>query len=370
MRMLRAVYGRAGGAPFTVLDPFAGTGTTLSAARQIGLNAIGVELSSLGVLIAQVRLMPPDDLGKAMRLLERCLESAKDTWASRLPDELVSWLGLRNSKRLSHYLAFLRRVRNAQERSWLQVAISSALRPSSRWLPGSIKPQVDPDRAPPPIEHSLIRWSRALARDCQAERANYKRGTRSLVVKGDATALPLATGVVDAIVTSPPYGMMYDYFDVQRLSYIAFDWPWEHELQIGRSSRISKDGVGFSPPRAMMKWYAEVYRGEETVEGRALRAYLRGMRAHLTEAHRVVRPGGVVAYAVANSVRARRVFGLVDAIVELMRDCGFVEVRARRRVGETRRILPLGRSRRTGRFSSTSREVSVDERVIYAVRPR
>ena len=164
--------------------------------------------------------------------------------------------------------------------------------------------------------------------------------------------------------------MMYDYFDVQRLSYIAFDWPWEHELQIGRSSRISKDGVGFSPPRAMMKWYAEIYRGEETVEGRALRAYFRGMRAHLTEAHRVVRPGGVVAYAVANSVRARRVFGLVDAIVELMRDCGFVDVRARRRVGETRRILPLGRSRSTGRFSSKSREVSVDERVIYAVRPR
>jgi len=129
MRMLRAVYGRAGGAPFTVLDPFAGTGTTLSAARQIGLNAIGVELSSLGVLIAQVRLMPPDDLGRAMRLLERCLGSAKDTWASRLPDELVSWLGVRNCKRLSHYLAFLRRVRNAQERSWLQVAISSALRP-------------------------------------------------------------------------------------------------------------------------------------------------------------------------------------------------------------------------------------------------
>lgn len=368
-QMLRTVHKQIGGGPCTVLDPFAGTGTTLSAARQMGLNAIGVELSALGVLIAQVRLAPPDDLDRARQLAEACLSSPKNTWAVKLPDELVSWLGVRNARRLSHYLVFLGRVKDAQQKRWLQLAISSALRPASRWLPGSIKPQVDPHRKPPPIEYLLRRWSGVLACDCAAERAKHKTGASSVVVKGDATALPFGAAAVDAIVTSPPYETMYDYFDVQRLSYLAFNWPCEHEVQIGRSSGISRDGLGFLPPEAMMEWYNEVYKREETAGGRALRLYLRSMRAHLLEAHRVVRPGGVVAYAIANSVRGQRVFRLVEALAEMMRDCGFVNVRARRRVGATRRILPLGRNPRTGRFSSKNHQVSVDERVIYAVRP-
>jgi len=163
---------------------------------------------------------------------------------------------------------------------------------------------------------------------------------------------------------------MYDYFDVQRLSYLTFDWPWEHDLQIGRAARISPDGVGFQPPKAMVPWYSDRYQAEETIDGRALRAYLRSMKVHLSEARRVLRPNGVIACAVANSMRGGQQFNLVGALSELMREAGFKHVRAYSRIEAKRRILPLGRNPKTGRFSSKRSTVSVDERIIYAVRSR
>jgi len=43
--------------PCTVLDPFAGSGTTLCVARRMGLHSIGIELNPDYAVIAQARVM-------------------------------------------------------------------------------------------------------------------------------------------------------------------------------------------------------------------------------------------------------------------------------------------------------------------------
>lgn len=305
-RMLRAVRRHMASEPGWILDPFAGTGTTLAAARQMGIDAIGLELSHLGLLIAQVRLVPPDDLTRAQALAVRLARVARGSWVWDVPDELVAWLGRPNARRLSHFLVFLHDLQPPSLRRWMELAVSSALRPSSRWLPGSIKPQIDPTRSTPPeITKNLVRAARLLARDCLVEQT-ASRG-RALVLKGDGCSLPFADESIAGIVTSPPYESTYDYFDVQRLSYLAFGWPREPHLQVGRSHSISPDGVGFLPPHALKQLYIDEYRSEATLDGRRLRAYVQAMEKHAGEAYRVLRPGARVAYAVANSVDRKSV---------------------------------------------------------------
>ncbi len=288
-------------------------------------------------------------------------------WYRPVSDDLVDWIGIRNAKFLSYFLMLMELVDDQRERNWLELAMSSALRSSSVWLPGSIKPQVDPARRPPDLRRNLRRSARRLALDCILEQA-ADRSPSALLLKGSATNLPLNDQSVDAIITSPPYESMYDYFDVQRLSYMAFSWRAEKHMQIGRATGIARDGIGFVPPDSMVDWYVDRLRGEETIAGRALRAYLRSLDNHLREAFRVVRSGGSVAYAVANSIRFGTTFPLVDAIKELLSTAGFEKVRACKRKRTARAILPTGRNRKTGRFSSRP-GVQVDERIIYARRP-
>lgn len=366
IEIMATVCDKLGTLPNLMLDPFSGTGSTLAVARQLGIPSIGMELTQLGVLIAQVRLDPPDDLESALVVAEELALLQPIRKDLPFPDELVGWIGIENASVLAQYLERVNDIKENKLKSWMQLAISSALRPSSRWLAGSIKPQTDPTRIPPPIGPNLIRAARALRRDCDAESRKSNVHIPAHVVKGDARRLPLATGTVDAVVTSPPYATMYDYFDVHRLSYLAFGWRREWHLQIGQATRVSMDGTGFVPPPSMIEWYRE-YRGEVTAEGRSLRAYINSMRTHFAEIARVLRPRGIVAYAVANSIRRGRTFRLVDALMELISEFDFDEVHAEPRMNSTRRILPAGRDPKTGRFSSGTNP-AVDEQVIYALR--
>jgi hypothetical protein len=89
------------------------------------------------------------------------------------------------------------------------------------------------------------------------------------------------------------------------------------------------------------------------------------MATHFTEVRRVVRPGGVVAYAVANSTRRGRPFDLVGGTAQLMLEAGFVNIEiSARSIGDTR-ILPAARDTVTGRFASAG-TTGVSESVIYA----
>lgn len=123
---------------------------------------------------------------------------------------------------------------------------------------------------------------------------------------------------------------------------------------------------------ALRPWYETDFRSERTALGRALRAYVDGLRLHLAEAVRVVAPGGIVAYVVANTIRSGRVFDLVGGFQDLLIEAGFSKVRAMARAQEGRRILPAGRDPATGRFaggSGTAGSAGVREYIVVGQRP-
>src|SRR5437667_7179065 len=192
--------------------------------------------------------------------------------------------------------------RRAHSHSRFQFLNYNPRSPSSRWLSGSIKPQIEPARRPTPIGAHFLRSARALKRDCCAENASFAGNTPVSVYRADATALPIGDNSVDAVITSPPYWKMYDYFDVHRLTYLAFGWRYQASRQIGRFNGIERDGAGFVAPMHMKHWYARHFRQEDTGNGRSLRAYWCSMRLHIAEVKRILRSGGVVAYAIANPV--------------------------------------------------------------------
>jgi hypothetical protein len=294
-----------------------------------------------------------------------------------LGDDLTAWLGDDNTRLLTAWLPALNEIDDPKLHRFVTVAVSQSLRPSSRWLSGSVKVTADPRRTPIPLYYSLPRWARQLARDCVAEQEAFISASSSFGVPvacskveyGNAKSLPTQDATVDAIITSPPYFVTYDYFDVQRLTYLAFGWPTPRNEQIGAKYGHPVFDGEVVLPRALDAWYREVFDSERTTFGRALRVYVEGLRAHLREVLRVVAPGGVVAYSLANTVRSGTVFDLVSGFEQLLEETGFQNVEAIPRRQAGRRILPAGRDIQTGRFSSNTRSAGVREYVIYGTRP-
>jgi len=363
LTIIRRVIRRRGHWPAIVLDPYAGSGTVMALCRRLGIPSLGIELSPMGELICAVRMNPPDDPRSLVKMIE--------TWTPGpdgrpIPNELAVWLGAANARTASAYLGLVMAASDRRDQNFLRLALSSALRPASSWLPGSIKPQRDPDRTPSSLLVNVRRAVRALERDCDLERTASH--VPSAIIRGDWGSIDVPPATIPAIVTSPPYFVAYDYLDVHRLSFLAFGWNADGTAQLGRRHGIEPDGIGFEPPPSMEAWYLDEFEGERSHLGRALRMYVQTTRRHLRRMYTALEPDGILALAVANSRRRGRRFDLVRAYVELLGEVGFSNIDITTREDGHRRILPAGRDEDTGRFSADARR-AVAERVIVARRP-
>jgi hypothetical protein len=358
----------------TVLDPFCGTGAVLAASRQILRNSVGVELTTLGQWITQVRLDPPDPIVTALDTTLK-LARVKPAEYSETAEELEEWIGPANARQLTSWIKQLAQIPDTRTRRFAQVAISQSLRPASRWLAGSVKPTTDPHREPRPIAELLPRFARQLAKDCSAELQTARAAAKiagipvptATVVAGDGLQLPCADNSADMLITSPPYFVTYDYFDVQRLTYLAFGWPVTRALQLGSRYGHSPNGQHRPDlPPEFASWY-NIFGCESSILGRALRVYGQGFMRHAREARRVIAPGGVVAYSAANTVRQGQLFDLVKAIAQILTAAGFSSVEIRPRPQAGRRILPPGRDTATGRFAGNTARAGIREYVVYGI---
>lgn len=364
-QILSGVILRLGRLPTNLLDPFAGTGSSLSLAKQLNIPSVGKELTELGALIAEVRLNPPDNLIQAFDIAEYIACDKKKGNANRINEELILWIGTTNAAKLNNLLNKISKIKDQKLNKWLKLALSSALRPSSKWLPGSIKPQIDQNKEYSDINKHFLRVAKMLRKDCELEAKFFNVNCSVEITRGDSKTLEFSNNCFETVITSPPYGSMYDYYDVHRLSYLAFGWEKMENLQIGRSRKIDNDGYYFVPPFEMKDWYYKEFNGESTIKGRALRAYLQEMEKHFTEVYRVLKRNGLIAYSVANSIKKGKKFPIVESLAEILCKVGFIKIDIIPRKQSSKRILPAGRNIKTGRFDSNA-EPFIDEYIIFA----
>jgi len=212
---VRGVLGAADlGAHAVVLDPFAGSGTTLVEVRRAGAHALGTELLAPAVLAARVKTRFELSSVRLRTAARRAVREGRRRPAGTLPF-------LRETRRQFDPRALddLTRLRDALPAGGtplsdaLRVAFGRILIPSSRL---HRSPCLGYDRRPPSFERSpfdrFLEAIEEMATDLDSldgERARW--GPPARVDEGDARFATWPEGSVDLAITSPPYVNGMDY---------------------------------------------------------------------------------------------------------------------------------------------------------------
>jgi len=227
----------------TVLDPFAGSGTTLVEANPLGIHALGIELSAFNCRIVEAKTRRYDlaalrrDVREALARVEAltaALHENGDCPRSTESEYLRAWLAPRSLQQVLFYRSILDEY---EHQDVLRIILSRATR-SARLIPhyDLARPKkplkvgeeywcVKHKRTCRPIEDAL-KFFRRYSRDTVKRIAEYDKlrtDAAVTVLEGDARTVELPEGLrLDGAFTSPPYVGLIDYHEQHRYAYELF----------------------------------------------------------------------------------------------------------------------------------------------------
>jgi hypothetical protein len=211
-----------------VLDPFAGSGTTLVQALESGLDATGVDIAAFNCLLMRVKTAEYNQfvLERELRDALARFERGEGT-VGEAPAYVEKWFAPQSCDDL---LRFRSLADDYEHTDVLRIVLARGAR-SARLtthfdLDFPREPQTDPywchkhRRECRPIEradHFVRRYTLdTLARLKEFARVRKQRDVT--VLHGDARSVELP-GAFDAVVTSPPYPGLIDYHEQHRYAY-------------------------------------------------------------------------------------------------------------------------------------------------------
>jgi hypothetical protein len=226
-----------------VLDPFAGSGTTLVQSLESGLDATGVDVAAFNCLLMEVKTRKYDPF-----LLEQELRAAHarigELGTGRLSAFARRWFAPQAAREL---LGFRALVDDYEHADVLRVVLARAARSARRTTHFDLdfprEPQVEPywchkhRRECRPVE-TASQFLRRYTLDTLARLKEFSRvrarGRVATVLHGDVRGLEL--GRFDGVLTSPPYPGLIDYHEQHRYAYELFGLDDRRELEVGAAA--------------------------------------------------------------------------------------------------------------------------------------
>jgi hypothetical protein len=227
-----------------VLDPFAGSGTTLVQALESGLHATGVDVAAFNCLLMDVKTRPynPFVLEQELRVAHARIA---ETTSERPSAYLRRWFAPDAAREL---LAFRALIDEYEHGDVLRVVLARAARSARRTTHFDLdfprEPQLEPywchkhRRECRPVE-TASQFLRRYTLDTLARLKEFARiragGKTAMVIHGDVRQQNLSRRF-DGVLTSPPYPGLIDYHEQHRYAYELLGLDDRRELEVGAAA--------------------------------------------------------------------------------------------------------------------------------------
>jgi hypothetical protein len=325
-------FGRGG----HVLDPFMGSGTTLVEGLVAGAKCTGIDIDPLARFISMAKVggAEPGELKEACKEIHDRWRAPARRVVPPMPDisNFSHWYSLESWGWLQSLLEVMVGLQCSTEtRHFLLTVFSSILRRVSFADDQSQKTYVSGTLRKSPPDPRITLW-RALGKASKAlDELVSKRsptGRARVVPKGDACEIPLTSGSVDLIVTSPPYMDSVDYMYNMMLEYFwlgpLLGVPTRKSFNRLRRAQIGAKNP-LEPPSvepSLIDLLSDA--GLSPSRRRAALAYFAAMGHHFLEASRCLQLDGRYVLIIGNSATRRGLVPVHEALVRLAGVSGLV----------------------------------------------
>jgi DNA methylase len=246
-------YVRAGG---TVLDPFAGSGTTLVQSLESGHDVVGGDIAAFNCLLMRVKTARYNEFTLEKELRDACARLEETCPGARpcarprvslsdCPPYLAEWFARRAAAELLYWRSIIddyehadvmrvvlaRAARSARLTAHFDLDFPRAPQREAYWCHKHKRECRPVDRA----EHFLRRYALDTVKRIKEFARLRARARHATVLHGDARELEWGEGL-DALLTSPPYPGLIDYHEQHRYAYELLGLDDRRERELGAAA--------------------------------------------------------------------------------------------------------------------------------------
>jgi DNA modification methylase len=223
-----------------ILDPFCGSGTTLVQCAEMGIHAVGIDVSEFAVFMANVKIGDYDrkDVVKEIKKITEKLPVGADLPVR--PMGQTRWsvpTNENNQKEIQFIFCEIKKIPNPNTRKFLALVLSRVI---------NVKSETHPE---------IIYWWKKYSIDSlnrMIEFQKLKTDSYQLAISGDSRNIDLLkkiekrnknlaeliqTKKIKGIVTSPPYVGVINYHEEHKSSYDIFGFNRNDDFEIGPKSK-------------------------------------------------------------------------------------------------------------------------------------
>jgi methylase of polypeptide subunit release factors len=208
--------------PGLVADIFCGCGTVALEAKRKNIDFWGCDINPVATLIARTK-SNCYNIKRLMEYFNKILLAFNKLNGFQVDYEQANerikyWYEKESYIDLAKLKKAIDEVvpRKSKYYLFFMCAFSNILKPTSRWLTKSIKPQIDPRKKPANVIKAFC--DQFMFMKAAFEEVVFLGESSSTIVTENFLSKKLKKPKVDLIITSPPYVTSYEYADLHQLS--------------------------------------------------------------------------------------------------------------------------------------------------------
>ena len=356
--------------PKRIADIFCGCGTTAFEARRNAIDFWGCDINPVATLITKTKRRKYQS-GRLQKYYKKILaeysQSVIADCYDSAPERLKYWYFRQQYNELAHLKDAILNVTpdSSDYRLFFLCGFSNILKPISRWLTKSIKPQIDPHKKPAKVIDAFNEQYRIML--LANEEIVKLSHAESRIVTGnflDSWEIP----PIDMIITSPPYVTSYEYADLHQLSSLWLGYVDDYrDLRVGTIGSLHHD-YNFNKELKRLNStglkIVSLLFDQYKTKARSVAKYFLDMQRVAQKSFSILNTQGVALFVIGNTeyknVRIDNAMHLSESLYE----AGFSEVSVTKRKISNKILTPYRDAR--GKFTSNAsgRKVYSEEFII------